>query len=182
MIRLGRALTKGVGGRGLRPSRFQGIRFRLGSAMAIALLPVLVLGAIQAQSDFRTQDVERRQDLQLAAERTASSAKAQLDSTGVLLQALRPEQLDLYCEPRLSDLVRRLENLDGLARVSATGQTVCASRGLTAAAPPWMGGAASSEWFLRLRSGEGVVLARATAAPGQAPGLIVAIRLERPLG
>ena len=181
MVRFGRALSKGVG-RGLRPSRFHGIRFRLGSAMAIALLPVLVLGAIQAQADFRTQDVERRQDLQLAAERSASTAKAQLDSTGVLLQALRPEQLEVYCEPRLTDLVRRLDNLDGLARVAANGQTVCASRGLTEAGPPWMAGAASSEWFLRLRSGEGVVLARASAASGQAPGLIVAIRLERPLG
>ncbi len=150
--------------------------------MAIALLPILLLGAFQAQSAFRAQDVERRSDLQLAAERTASSAKSHLDSTGVLLQALRPGALEVFCEPRLTDLVERLEDLDGLAQLTRTGSTVCASRGLSQAAPAWLSRASDSPWFLRLKSGEGVVLARAPAIPGQSPGLIVAIRLERPAG
>ncbi|MFA4893267.1 sensor histidine kinase [Brevundimonas sp.] len=169
-------------GRPRRPSRFVGIRFRLGSAMAIALLPILVLGAFQAQSAFSAQDVERRSDLQLAAERTAANAKSHLDSTGVLLQALRPEALEVFCEPRLTDLVERLEDLDGLARLTATGVTTCASRGLRQASPPWLVQAPDSPWFLRLKGGEGMVLARAPAAAGRSPGLIVAIRLERPLG
>ena len=164
------------------PARHHGIRFRLGSAMAMALLPILLLGAFQAQSAFRAQDIERRSDLQLAAERTASNAKSHLDSTGVLLQALRPEALEVFCEPRLTDLVERLEDLEGLARLTRTGTTVCASRGLSQAAPAWLSQASASPWFLRLKSGEGVVLARAPAISGRSPGLIVAIRLERPLG
>jgi two-component sensor histidine kinase len=150
--------------------------------MAVALLPILVLGAFQAQSAFRAQDIERRSDLQLAAERTAANAKSHLDSTGVLLQALRPEALEIFCEPRLTDLVERLENLDGLARLTTTGATVCASRGLSQSAPVWLAQAPASPWFLRLKAGESMVLARAPTVAGRSPGLIVAIRLERPLG
>ena len=177
MVRLGRAL-----GRGLAPPPFHGIRFRLGAALALALLPILILGAFQANAQFRVQDQQRRDDLQLAAERTAANVKGRLDSTTVLLQALRPEALELYCEPRLTALVERLEGLDGLARLSPTGETACASRSLGAAAPAWLTEARRSSWFQRLRNGEDTVLARAPLRPGEIPGLIVAIRLERPLG
>ncbi|MDQ3124336.1 MAG: sensor histidine kinase, partial [Pseudomonadota bacterium] len=158
MVQFGRAFTKGVG-RGRGPAKFQGIRFRLGLWLAIALLPLLILGGFQAQSAFRTQDAERRSDLQRAAGRTAASAKARLDSTGILLMALRPEALEVFCEPRLTDLVDRLEDLDGLARVTATGATACASESLGAAPPVWLTQAQSSPWFERLRAGEGTVLA-----------------------
>jgi two-component sensor histidine kinase len=176
MVRLGRSLGQGAS---VRP--FQGIRFRIGLAMALALLPILLLGAFQAQSAFRDQAQERRSDLQLAAERSAAGAKSRLDSTAVLLQALRPESLQFFCEPRLTALVDRLESLDGLARISATGQQVCASRG----APVLDEGAGSvrgSDWFDRLRDGESMVLARAPNSAGVEPDLIVAIRLERPMG
>ncbi|HYC68331.1 sensor histidine kinase [Brevundimonas sp.] len=177
MVRIGRAL-----GRGLAPPQFQGIRFRLGAALAFALLPVLALGAFQADAQFRVQDRQRRDDLQLAAERTAANVKGRLDSTTILLQALRPEALELFCEPRLTSLVQRIEGLDGLARLTPTGQTTCASRRLEAAAPAWLDQARVSPWFERLRGGEDTVLARAPVRAGEAPGLIVAIRLERPLG
>ncbi|MBX9460211.1 MAG: sensor histidine kinase [Brevundimonas sp.] len=166
----------------MAPPQFHGIRFRLGAALAFALLPVLALGAFQADAQFRVQDRQRRDDLQLAAERTAASVKGRLDTTTVLLQALRPEALELYCEPRLTALVQRLDGLDGLARLTPTGETSCASRALGAATPAWMTQARASPWFQRLRAGEDTVLARAPARPGEAPGLIVAIRLERPLG
>jgi two-component sensor histidine kinase len=169
-------------GRGLAPPQFQGIRFRLGVALALALLPVLALGAFQADAQFRVQDLQRRDDLQLAAERTAVNVKGRLDSTTVLLQALRPEALELFCQPRLTALVQRIEDLEGLARLTPTGETVCASQRLGAAAPAWLTQARASPWFQRLRSGEDTVLARAPARAGEEPGLIVAIRLERPLG
>jgi two-component sensor histidine kinase len=181
VVRFGRGLANRLG-RSLGPPHFHGIRFRLGWAMAVALLPILVLGASQTQSAFRAQDIERRSDLQLAAERTAANAKSHLDSTGVLLQALRPEALEIFCEPRLTDLVERLENLDGLARLTTTGATVCASQGLSRTSPVWLAQAPASPWFLRLKSGESMVLARAPTVAGRSPGLIVAIRLERPLG
>jgi two-component sensor histidine kinase len=150
--------------------------------LAAALLPVLILGAFQAQADFRDQAAERRSDLQFAAERAASRAKSRLDSTGVLLQALRPESLEVFCEPRLTDLVARLEGLDGLARLTPAGGTVCASAALGSSPPVWLAEARDSPWFKRLRAGEGTVLVRAPPAPGHPPGLIVATRLERPLG
>ena len=176
MVRLGRSLGQGASAR-----PFQGIRFRIGMAMALALLPILLLGVFQAQSDFRDQAEARRSDLQLAAERSAAGAKSRLDSTAVLLQALRPESLQFFCEPRLTVLVDRLESLDGLARISATGQQVCASR---AATPNADRGAAvrNSDWFKRLRAGESMVLARAPGSTTAEPNLIVAIRLERPMG
>ena len=181
MVQFGRAFARGLG-RGLAPAKFQGIRFRLGLWLAIALLPLLILGGFQAQSAFRAQDAERRSDLQLAAERSAANARARLDSTGILLLALRPEALEMFCRPRLSDLVSRLENLDGLARVTATGATACASDSLAATPPTWLTRVRSSPWFERLRAGESTVLARAPAVAGQPAGLIVAIRLERPMG
>ena len=177
MGRLGRAL-----GRGLAPPQFQGIRFRLGAALAFALLPVLALGAFQADAQFRVQDQQRRDDLQLAAERTAVNVKGRLDSTTVLLQALRPEALELFCEPRLTALVQRIEGLEGLARLTPTGETACASRQLGSASPAWLAQARAAPWFQRLRAGEDTVLARAPVPTGVSPGLIVAIRLERPLG
>jgi two-component sensor histidine kinase len=177
VVRLGRAF-----GRGLAPPRFQGIRFRLGFALALALLPILLLGAFQAQSQFRLQDTERRSDLQLAADRTAASAKARLDSAGVLLQALRPEALEIFCEPRLTSLADQVDGIDALARLTATGETTCASSGLARTPPAWLTQARASAWFQRLRAGESTVLARAPAQQGEPPRLVVAIRLERPLG
>ncbi len=181
MVQFGRAFAKGIG-RGLGSSKFQGIRFRLGLWLAIALLPLLILGGFQTQAAFRTQDAERRDDLLRAAERTAANAKAKLDSTGILLVALRPEALELFCEPRLSDLVNRLEDLDGLVRLTATGAKTCASSSIEASPPPWLDEARATPWFQRLRAGEHTVLVRAPSAPGRSPRLIVAIRLERPLG
>jgi two-component sensor histidine kinase len=181
VVQIGRAFAKGVG-RGLGPGKFQGIRFRLGLWLAIALLPLLILGAFQAQSAFRTQDADRRADLQRAAERTAASAKARLDSTGTLLIALRPEALEIFCESRLTDLVDRLEDLDGLVRLTATGAAACASSSIETSPPPWLDQARVAPWFQRLRAGDTTVLARAPPAPGRPPRLIVAIRLERPMG
>ena len=181
MLRLGRPVARGTG-QGPGPGRFQGIRFRLGLWLAIALLPLLILGGFQAQSAFRTQDAGRRSDLQLAAARSAADARARLHSTSILLLALRPEALEKLCQPRLSDLVSRLEDLDGLGQLTATGAVACTSGGTVATHPAWLTQARSSDWFERLRAGETTVMARAPAATGQPPGLIVAIRLERPPG
>lgn len=175
MMRFGRAWGRKLG----RPS-VQGIRFRMGLAMAAALLPILLLSAAQTQAEFRRQAEDRRIDLQLAAERSAAEAKARIDSTVVLLQALAPEGAGFYCEPRLTALVSRLDALSALQRYSATGEPVCASRpagGAAAIAPA--ADVRGQEWYQRLKQGEDVVMARAPGAPGS---LIVAVRSERPLG
>ena len=146
--------------------------------MAMALLPILVLGAVQAQADFRRQAEDRRSDLQLAAGRSAATAKARIDSATVLLEALTPEALGLYCAPRLTALVDRLEGYEALYRYSATGQPVCASGPGDAQVPS----ALDTPWFQRLRAGEDLVLMRGAARLSSTPVLIAAVRSERPLG
>ena len=149
--------------------------------MAMALLPIFVLSLIQTQADFRRQAEDRQVDLQLAAERSASSAKAQLDSAQVLLRALSPDAMGPYCAPRLTALVGRLEGYEGLYRISATGDAVCASGrpdGLRSGVAP----AAQSRWFQRLRNGEEMVVMRAPDDAGYRAALIVATRAERPMG
>lgn len=166
---------------GWRPDRFQGIRFRLGVAMAAALLPIFILSLIQTQADFRQQAEARRVDLQLAAERSAASAKARLDSAQVLLRALSPDSIGPYCAPRLSALVDDLEGYEGLYRISPTGQAVCASgrpEGFRSGVAP----AVQSDWFARLRDGADLVVMRAPSDSDYPPALIVAIRAERPMG
>lgn len=176
MIRLGRSL-----GRGLARPRFQGIRFRLGVAMAFALLPVIVLSIIQMQTGFREQAEARARSLQLAASRASLSAKARLDSTVVLLDALTPETLGPYCGPRLAALVQRLDGYIALYRMSATGEIVCSSRAplttTTSAA------VRARAWFQRVRAGEHSVIARAVSTrTADVPAVIVAVRAERPMG
>lgn len=173
MVRFGRAWGFRLG----RPS-VHGIRFRMGLAMAAALLPILILSAVQTQAEFRRQAEDRRIDLQLAAERSAADAKARIESTVVLLQALAPEGAGFYCEPRLTALVSRLDGLTALQRYSPTGEPVCASRTDKDAAPP-PAEVRSQEWYQRLKNGEDVVMVRAPDLPGS---LIVAVRSERPLG
>ena len=175
MIGLGRSLARSLA----RP-RFQGIRFRLGVAMAFALLPVIALSIVQTQTGFRKQAEDRAQSLRLAASRASLSAKARLDSTVVLLDALTPETLGPYCGPRLAALVQRLDGYIALHRLSATGEIVCGSRPpLTTATSAAVRGRA---WFQRVRAGERSVIARAVGRIADAPAVIVAVRAERPMG
>ena len=176
MIRLGRSL-----GRGLARPRFQGIRFRLGVAMAFALLPVIVLAIVQMQTGFREQSEARAQSLRLAASRASLSAKARLDSTVVLLDALTPETLGPYCGPRLAALVQRLDGYIALYRMSATGAIMCSSRAPLASSTP--AAVRARSWFQRVRAGEHSVIARAVSPRvTDVPAVIVAVRAERPMG
>ena len=175
MISLGRSL-----GRGLAPPRFQGIRFRLGVAMAFALLPVVILSIVQMQADFREQSAERAQSLQLAASRASLSAKARLDGAVVLLDALSPETLGPYCGPRLASLVSRLDGYQALYRFSPTGDYICGSRPPLETTTPEFVRARS--WFQRVRDGEHAVITRARPRLAEGPSVVVAVRSDRPMG
>ena len=179
MLRVGRVLGRVMGrirGRKLGRPSVQGIRFRLGVAMAVALLPILLLAAVQTEAGFRRQAEQQRIDLQLAADRSAAVAKVSIDSAVVLLQALAPEGVGFYCEPRLTALVERLDGIAALSRYSATGEPVCASRPAAVVSPAQ---AREQAWYQRLRRGEEVAMEWAAGAPD---ALIVAVRSERPLG
>nr|WP_314433010.1 sensor histidine kinase [uncultured Brevundimonas sp.] len=167
--------------RGWDSERFQGIRFRLGLAMAAALLPIFILSLIQTQADFRKQAQDRQIGLQLAAERSADNAKARLDSAQVLLRALGPDAMGPYCAPRLTALVGQLDGYEGLYRLNSGGQAICASGRMDGARSD-VSPANEAPWFRRLRNGESLVVERAPASSGYQAALIIAIRTERPMG
>ena len=181
---IGRSLGRGLGRRlGLVRAgapAVQGIRFRLGMAMALALLPIFILSLVQTQDAFDRQSAARRADLQTAAVRSAAAAKARFDSAQVLLRTLSPESLGPWCEPRLTALVNQLEGYSALYRFTATGQPACVSR-TQGAAPVALTGV-GQPWFQRFREGADVVVARAPPGVSREPAVIVAIRVERPLG
>ena len=54
------------------------IRFRLGLAVALALTPVLLLGALQTFNEFRRDARAQTQSLTLAAQRSAVVARARI--------------------------------------------------------------------------------------------------------
>lgn len=170
MIQLGRSLARAPS------ARFTGIRFRLGAALAVALAPILALGAIQAEADFDLQAAQRRDGLQLASERAVATARARLDGAVVLLETLRPDALGPYCSPRLEALADRLEGYDAIHRVRADGALGC---GDDSGAPAEV---TDQAWFQRLRDGDATVVMRAPETLASEPALVVAVRSERPLG
>jgi len=103
-------------------------------------------------------------------------AKNNIDSAVVLLQALAPEGVGFYCEPRLTTLVERMDSIAALARFSATGEPVCASRSNP---PPSGAEVRERSWYQRLRRGENVVMEWTAGKPN---ALLVAVRSERPMG
>ena len=173
------------GGRGFgrlfRRTNIHGIRFRLGLAMAAALLPILVLSAVQTQDGFRQQAADERQDLQLAAQRSAAEAHSRIQSTLVLLETLAPETDGFYCAPRLASLVAKIDGVDSLSRYDPSGKLTCASLAKSAPDHPLSNPNQVSHqaWFQRLKSGEAVVIVR---VPDEPDILLVAVRTERPLG
>ncbi|WP_298159113.1 sensor histidine kinase [Brevundimonas sp.] len=148
--------------------------------MAVALLPILLLGAVQTQVEFRRQAEDRRSDLQFAAERTAEAARFRLDAAAALLAAVAPEASETICGPRLAGLVQRLDDYEALYRIGAGGQIVCDSRPapLIAAGPVFAG----EPWFQRLRAGKSIALARASPDLSDTPALVIGVRWEQPRG
>jgi len=180
MERLGRVLGRHLGrlpgrrgGRGLKRPRFDGIRFRLGMAMAPALAIFLAVSAFQVNGNFRDQAEERRVDLHLAAERSAVAARARLEGASTLLQALRFEGSSPFCEERLAALLERLEGYATLVRYSANGQVVCSAGDLYGV------DVTERAWFIRLRAGSDWALSRAQR---DFPALVTGLRIERPMG
>ncbi len=178
------SVKRAWGRRGTAP-RVQGIRFRLGLAMALALLPILLLGVFQAQSSSGTPGADRRAGLQFAAERTAAAARARIDSTAVLLEAIAPRGRRA-CSARLAwpAWSTQLEASRTSIRFDAIGRSIAPPPTPPAdpAAPATPIG--SRAWFQR----RGRRLRRRSRAPAGAyrtpePAVLAAVRaVERPRG
>jgi two-component sensor histidine kinase len=152
------------------------IRVRLLAALAIALLPVLLLGVIQSIFAFDKDAENRRANLIGAAQRSAAVAQARIASASVMLETLTPSTVGLQCAERLSEILERAPGFANLSRFDSEGGVVCSARG--AAASP---DRTKATWFNRLKDGAPLVIL--LPAPGEAEArqksLIAAVRAER---
>lgn len=148
------------------------IRVRLLAALAAALLPVLLLGALQSAIAFQREGQTLRQNLGFAAERSAATARARMESADVLLQTLAPGAVGFQCAQRLADVTARIPGYLNLVRFDRLGRVVCA-----AGSVPVDPERARRPWFRELAGGRDFAITR---VPGPAyarePSVITAAR------
>ncbi len=146
------------------------IRFRLGLALAVALFPILALGALQVGTEFNREGHIRQTTLTEAAARSAVTARARIQGAIALLDTLKPQAVGLECTPRLTAILGELDGYRNIVRLDSRGRVVCAGASLPVA------NRANLPWFQRLKTGAPTVVARSMAA-GE-PALIAATRAE----
>ncbi|HZK98977.1 MAG TPA: sensor histidine kinase [Caulobacteraceae bacterium] len=154
------------------------IRVRLGLALAVALLPILLLSAVQTALGFRRQALDDRANLVAAAERSAATAKARIGAAEVLLQTLAPGSTGLECAQRLAQIKDEIPGYANLIRLSESGRVAC-----SAATVPADPGRRERPWFRTLAAGAPMTV---TSEPGVAyaaePALIAGVRAETAAG
>ena len=154
------------------------IRVRLIAALAAALLPVLLLGALQSAIGFQREGQVLRQNLGFAAERSAATARARMESADVLLQTLAPGAVGYQCAQRLGDVVARIPGYLNLVRFDRLGRVVCA-----AGTVPLDTERAARPWFRELAGGRNFAVTR---EPGLSyanePAVLTAARATGPDG
>ena len=150
------------------------IRVRLTAALAAALLPVLILGAVQSTLAFRREAEAKRESLAAAAGRAASTARARMDAAEILLQTLAPYSIGFQCAQRMADITGRIPGYDNLIRFDRGGRVACA--GYTVPADMTR---VQRPWFQALKTGTGeklVVTRDPGAAYAREPALLAAVR------
>ena len=153
-------------------SRFQTIRYRLAGALILAVLPVLILGALESYASFKREAAHQRTDLTAAAVHSTATAQARIESAEAVLETLKSETASGDCGVRLRNLVDRLSGYSAFARFDASGRLICASDGARIAQD-----IAGASWFRRVAAGEDQVLARAPGAgPQTSPEMYVVVR------
>ena len=154
------------------------IRVRLGLALAVALLPILLLSAVQTALGFRRQALDDRANLVAAAERSAATARARIGAAEVLLQTLAPSSAGLECAQRLAQIKDEIPGYANLIRLSESGRVAC-----SAATVPADPGRRERPWFRALAAGAPMTV---TSEPGVAyaaePALIAGVRAETAAG
>ncbi len=155
------------------------IRVRLGVAMAIALLPVLLLGAAQSVISFNKEGVERRANLAAAAERTVANIRARLDSAVVVLETVTPGTVGVQCAPRLGELMQRMPGVGNLVRLDRLGRVACAADSVLGD----RAARSSVDWFQRLKAGAPSVMEPISdGGYARQPAILVATRAESGAG
>ncbi|MDO8298013.1 MAG: sensor histidine kinase [Caulobacter sp.] len=144
--------------------------------MALALLPVLLLGTGQSLLAFQREAADRQAVLQSAAQRSAATARARMEAAGVLLETLGPGAIGMDCSRRLADIRRRLPGYANLIRFDRIGRVACSAESVPADAAR-----RDRAWFRRLAAGDTMVV---TLDPGVSyasePSLFTAARAYEP--
>jgi two-component sensor histidine kinase len=152
------------------------IRVRLMTALAISLLPVLLLGALQSAIAFRREGDTLRSNLAAAAERSASTARARLEAADILLETLAPGSVGLECPQRLAEVAGRIHGYENLIRFDRRGRVSCAAHDVPDDAQRF-----SRTWFQRLAGGDDLVITRDPGASyADQPALLAAVRARDP--
>jgi two-component sensor histidine kinase len=144
---------------------------RLGAAIALALLPVLILGGAETALAFQKFAQEQRGDLTLAAQRSAATARARMEAASVLLETLAPDAIGYQCTQGLRQVVKEFPGYNNLVRFNEIGRVACAT-GDVPADPDRR----NSAWFSRLKAGEHRVVMRAPVTLSTRPALLAAQR------
>ena len=154
------------------------IRVRLTAALALALLPVLLLGILQSAVAFNRENMALKTEMTAAAERSGAAARARLEGAEILLQTLAPGSVGFQCAQRLQQVIDRVPGYANLIRFDREGRVACAAGG--APADPQR---QTRTWFQRLASGESVeVLRESGVAYAGEPSVLAAIRATTPAG
>jgi two-component sensor histidine kinase len=154
------------------------IRVRLTAALALALVPVLLLGVLQSAIAFQRENLSLRTSLGAAAQRSAASAQARLESADILLQTLAPGSVGFQCAQRLAQVTQRIPGYANLIRFDAHGRVACAAGGV-----PNDPQRANRPWFRELAAGDTVVVTRETGRSyAGTPAVLAAIRANTPDG
>ena len=148
------------------------IRIRLTAALAVALLPVLLLGILQSAIAFNREDASLKDNLAAAAQRSAAAARARLESADILLQTLAPGSVGFQCAQRLAQVAGRLPGYSNLIRFDRNGRVACAAGGV-----PNDPQRATRPWFRDLANGDDLVITRDTGDPyASEPAVLAAVR------
>ncbi|RAK57697.1 sensor histidine kinase [Phenylobacterium deserti] len=154
------------------------IRVRLTAALAVALLPVLLLGVLQAAIAFHREGVGLRENLGRAAQQSAAAARARMEGAEILLQTLAPGSVGFQCAQRLAQVTQRIPGYANLVRFDRAGRVACAA-GDVPNDPQRQG----RTWFQHLAAGDSLVVTRDPGAGyADGPSVLAAIRATTPGG
>jgi len=154
------------------------IRVRFGVALALALAPVLLLGAGQSFLAYQREAADRQAVLESAAHRSAATARARIEAAGILLETLGPGVIGMDCSSRLTEVRQRLGGYANLIRFDGIGRVACAADDVPADPER-----RHRDWFRALAGGRAQVI---TVTPGASyaaePALFAAVRTADPQG
>lgn len=154
------------------------IRVRLGVALALALMPVLLLGAAQSVLSFNHANREASSALRASALRSAATTEARMKAAQVLLETLSTNSVGLNCAHRLHDIAGRLPGYANLIRFDAIGRVQCAAESVPADPDR-----RNRPWFARLPNDrEMTVVSRPGVEYAREPSILAAVRATRPDG